>query len=86
MRICFWVSSIASVGGVQRVTSLIASELSNENDIYILTEDSKENIQRNIYDTSSNIQIIESPNELKIFNNLPLFNKIVKRIIKITGI
>lgn len=86
MRICFWVSSIASVGGVQRVTSLIASELSNENDIYILTEDSKENIQRNIYDTSSNIQIIESPNELKIFNNLPLFNKIVKRINKITGI
>ena len=36
-RICFLVDSIFSIGGVQRVTSVIAKELSKSNDVTIVT-------------------------------------------------
>ena len=44
-RICFIVDSIFTIGGVQRVTAVIAKELAKEYDVTILTfdhEDKKE--------------------------------------------
>ena len=39
-RICFIVDSLFSIGGVQRVTAVIAKELAKNNDVTILTFDS----------------------------------------------
>ena len=41
-RICFVVDSIFSIGGVQRVTAVIAKELAKDNDVSIVTFDKPE--------------------------------------------
>ena len=41
-RICFVVDSIFSIGGVQRVTAVIAKELAKDNDVSIITFDKPE--------------------------------------------
>ena len=41
-RICFIVDSIFSIGGVQRVTAVIAKELAKDNDVSIVTFDKPE--------------------------------------------
>ena len=41
-RICFVVDSIFSIGGVQRVTAVIAKELAKDNDVSIITFDKSE--------------------------------------------
>jgi hypothetical protein len=38
-RICFLVDSIFSIGGVQRVTAVIAKELAQDYDVTIVTFD-----------------------------------------------
>jgi len=49
-RICFLVDSIFSIGGVQRVTSVIAKELSKSNDVTIVTFDKPEAKDLTLYD------------------------------------
>ena len=41
-RICFVVDSIFSIGGVQRVTAVIAKELAKDYDVSIVTFDKPE--------------------------------------------
>ena len=41
-RICFVVDSIFGIGGVQRVTAVIAKELAKDNDVSIITFDKSE--------------------------------------------
>ena len=41
-KICFVVDSIFSIGGVQRVTAVIAKELAKEYDVTIITFDNPE--------------------------------------------
>ena len=48
-RICFLVDSIFSVGGVQRVTAVIAKELAKDNDVTILTLDKEEAKDTSLY-------------------------------------
>ena len=48
-KICFIVDSIFSIGGVQRVTSVIAKELAKEYDVTILTFDSANKKDTSLY-------------------------------------
>ena len=49
-RICFLVDSIFSIGGVQRVTAVIASALSKEYDVTIVTFDKPEAKNTSLYE------------------------------------
>ena len=49
MKICLLVDSIFSIGGVQRVTAVIAKELAKEYDVTIVTFDSPNNKDTNLY-------------------------------------
>ena len=48
-RICFVVDSIFSIGGVQRVTAVIAKELAKDYDVSIVTFDKLEQKDTNLY-------------------------------------
>ncbi len=48
-RICFVVDSILSIGGVQRVTAVIAKELAKDYDVNIVTFDKPELLDTNLY-------------------------------------
>lgn len=48
-KICFVVDSIFSIGGVQRVTAVIAKELAKDNDVTIVTFDNQELFDASIY-------------------------------------
>ena len=49
MKICLLVDSIFSIGGVQRVTAVIAKELAKEYDVTIVTFDSPKDKDTNLY-------------------------------------
>ncbi|MCR4808826.1 MAG: glycosyltransferase [Prevotella sp.] len=48
-RICFLMDSVFSVGGVQRVTAVIAKELAKEHDVTIVTFDAPEDQDTTLY-------------------------------------
>ena len=48
-RVCFLMDSIFSIGGVQRVTAVIARELSVDHDVTIVTFDAPEAEDRSLY-------------------------------------
>ena len=48
-KICFLIDSIFSIGGVQRVTAVIAKELAKEYDVTIVTLDKPEQEDTFIY-------------------------------------
>ena len=48
-RICFIVDSIFSIGGVQRVTAVIAKELAKDYDVSIVTFDKPEQLDKSLY-------------------------------------
>lgn len=60
-RICFLVDSIFTIGGVQRVTAVIAKELARQYDVTILTQDAP-----TLQDTSL-YQLSESPISYRFF-------------------
>jgi glycosyltransferase involved in cell wall biosynthesis len=60
-KICFLVDSIFSFGGVQRVTAVIAKELSKDNDVTIVTFDKPEAEDTSLYGLS------ESPIHFRFF-------------------
>jgi hypothetical protein len=49
MKICFLTDSIFSLGGVQRVTAVIAKELAKDNDVTIVTFDSSSAEDTSLY-------------------------------------
>ena len=49
-RICFVVDSIFSIGGVQRVTAVIAKELAKDYDVSIVTFDKPEKLDTSLYE------------------------------------
>ena len=48
-RICFLMDSIFSIGGVQRVTAVIAKELAKDCDVTIVTYDKEERKDTSLY-------------------------------------
>ena len=51
-RICFLMDSIFSIGGVQRVTAVIAKELAKDHDVTIVTFDRPDTKDTTLYDLS----------------------------------
>ena len=71
MKICFVVDNIFNLGGIQRVVSVLASKLAEENDIDVLCLNKRCKVDRSLYNISEkvNVQI-----EGKLLNN----NKLTK--------
>ncbi len=72
-KICFVVDSIFSIGGVQRVTSVIAKELAKEYDVTIITFDNPKEKNLSIYELNeTNIKYIyfSYPNVGSIHNKI----------------
>lgn len=57
MKICFITSNIFSLGGVQRVVSVLANELSKYNDIEILCTSDEYQIDRGMYNLDDRIKV-----------------------------
>ncbi|NFO11340.1 glycosyltransferase family 4 protein [Clostridium botulinum] len=81
MKICFLTGNIFTIGGVQRVLSVIASELSKYHTIDILCTDDNLVIDRKMYNLNQNVNIV-NPTGLK---NKNIINKVFKGINRITG-
>lgn len=72
-RICFIVDSIFSIGGVQRVTAVIAKELSKVADITIVTFDKPETMDTSLYNLNEaniNYRFFSYPQIGKVENNI----------------
>lgn len=72
-RICFIVDSIFTIGGVQRVTAVIAKELAKEYDVTILTFDRAEKKDTSLYglnEADITYRFIKYPKIGKLKNNL----------------
>lgn len=82
MKICFLTGDIFRLGGVQRVLSVIASELSKYHEVNILCTYENIKIDRSIYNLDERVDIIET----KGLNNKSFINKILKGANKITGL
>ena len=70
-RICFVVDSIFSIGGVQRVTAVIAKELAKDNDVSIVTFDKPELQDTTLYnlkEASITYRFVSYPRISKINN------------------
>ena len=68
-KICFLTDSIFSIGGVQRVTAVIAKELAKEYDVTIISFDNPNNADYNLYElneASIHYQFIKYPDVEKI--------------------
>lgn len=63
-KLCFLVDSIFSIGGVQRVTAVIAKELAKENDVTIVTFDQESQKDTSLYglkDTNIHFRFFKYP-------------------------
>lgn len=68
-KICFITDSIFSIGGVQRVTAVIAKELAKEYDVTIVTFDNPNNVDYNLYELNEahiHYQFIKYPDVEKV--------------------
>ena len=86
MKICFITYNIFDLGGIQRVTSVIANELSKQHSIKIICTSGINNIDRSIYNLSEEIdvEINENLKRKNIF--IKIIYKLLKEINKNTGI
>lgn len=57
MKICFVTDTVFNLGGIQRVLSVLSSELAEYHDICILCTDDKYKINRNLYNLNEKVNI-----------------------------
>ena len=86
MKICFVTGSVFSLGGIQRVLTVIANELSKNYEIDILCTNKNIKINRELYNLDKNININLYENLEKYNFIYKLINKIIKTINKYTNI
>ncbi|MBC2580561.1 glycosyltransferase family 4 protein [Clostridium sp. DJ247] len=86
MKICFIMNNIFTLGGVQRVVSVLANELSKEHEIDILCISKENKTNRALYnlDAKINVEFNYKLNKTNILSKV--LGKIVKDINKKTGI
>lgn len=86
MKICFIMTNIFSLGGVQRVVSVLANELSKEHEINILCISKEHEINRALYnlDAKVNVEFNSTLDKTNILSKS--LRKIIKDINKKTGI
>lgn len=86
MKICFITYNIFDLGGIQRVTSVIANELSKEHQVDILCTCGKYKVDRSLYNLSENINIEINEDLKRKSKIMQLSYKCLKEINKITSI
>lgn len=86
MKICFITNTIFTLGGVQRVVSVLASELSKYHEVDILCTREKSEIDREVYNLDSrvNVKINSIINKKNFFTKI--YSGIGKKINKYTGL
>lgn len=57
MKICFWMTSLFSLGGTKRVVTTLANELSKDHDITIMCHENRMKEDRSMYDLNDNIKV-----------------------------
>lgn len=57
MKICFWTTSIFELGGIKRVTTILANELVKEHEVSIVTFERRQNENRAMYGLSEKIKV-----------------------------
>jgi glycosyltransferase involved in cell wall biosynthesis len=76
MKICFITSTIFNLGGVQRVLSVLASEISKNNKVDVICTDDNFKINREMYNLNSNVNIRFNSQLL----NKKFTNKVICRV------
>lgn len=79
MKICFITPTVFNLGGIQRVVSVLASELAEEYEVDILCTTEKYKINRGLYNLNEKVNVIL--NEKLIKKNI--FSKIFIKILRI---
>ncbi|NME82448.1 glycosyltransferase family 4 protein [Clostridium sp. SM-530-WT-3G] len=86
MKLCFVTNTIFNAGGVQRVVSVIASELSKQHEVTILCTDDSYKLDRSLYNLDKKVSI-DMNSKLRRTNKIRnLFGKLFKGINKYSGI
>lgn len=57
MKICFWTTSIFELGGIKRVTTILANELVKEHEVSIVTFENRKAENRAMYGLSEKIKV-----------------------------
>lgn len=86
MKICFITTTIFNLGGVQRVVSVLASELSKNNKVEVICTDERFHINREMYSLNSSVGI--NFNKKLIQKNFinKVFCKTFQKVNLLTGI
>jgi glycosyltransferase involved in cell wall biosynthesis len=86
MKICFITTTIFNLGGVQRVVSVLASELCKNNKVEIICTDERFHINREVYNLNSNINIKFDRELLKKNLANKVFCKSFQKLNLLTGV
>lgn len=86
MKICFITHSIFSLGGVQRVLSVVASKLAENHTVDILCTSDESNLDKSIYNISSKIKINYILDTIGKIGKEPLYCKFGRGVNKNTNI
>ena len=80
MKICFLVSNIFTLGGVQRVVSSLATELSKSCKVDIVCTEDNVIVDKQIYDLSNDVNIVIREELLDSNYRNSLYSKVLRRI------
>ena len=58
MRICFWISSIFTLGGTRKIVTLLANELAKDNEVFIFTPQSRKAEDRELYGMNDDVTVL----------------------------
>ena len=82
MKICFITNELFSLGGAQRVLSVLANNLVEEYEVHIAWTSKDSTIDREVYNLNPKIKLYNNRN---LYSKKPI-NKFLKGVNKVTGI
>lgn len=85
MKICFISSTIFSLGGVQRVVSVLSSKLSENYEVDVLCTNENFEINRSLYNLDPKVNIIINSELLKKKNTSKITGKVFGKLNYLTG-
>ena len=86
MKIVFLTGSIFNLGGIQRVVTVIANELSKEHEVEVLCTSNKFPVDRKLYGLNENIKVILEDDFKKINPVTKVLTGSLRKLNKKTGI